>query len=220
MTMAASTAPGGAAWTRAVGAVLRHPWVLPVKQRLKNAVWRWRGRRLENPPLPGTPARVLFLCLGNICRSPFAAALASRLLDEAGLSMSSTSAGLRASQAAASPAEAIEAAAAYSIRLDEHRPVNVTVEALEASDIVFVMEVWQIDAVRRLSPAAAGRVHLLPLYEPNRRVAYGGFEQCHLVDPFGQNREAFVRCYHRIDAALRGFVAALRTARTSAGEGG
>ena len=36
-------------------------------------------------PAPGRPVRLLFVCWGNICRSPTAEGIMRRLVDEAGL---------------------------------------------------------------------------------------------------------------------------------------
>ncbi len=40
------------------------------------------------PPPTGTPYRIAFVCLGNICRSPMAEVVLSRLVDDAGLATS------------------------------------------------------------------------------------------------------------------------------------
>ena len=195
---------------RLIGTALRHPAVLPVKRRLIDAAWRWRGRGLANPPLPAGPIRdVLFLCQGNICRSPFAAVRAQQLLDAAGASgIRCRSGGLKASQSPVSPPDAVAAASAYGVDLGRHAAADTTPEALAAADVIVVMEVAHLERVRRRAPHRADRVHLLALDDPDRR-RYGGRERVNLLDPFGHDGAAFVHCYRRIDAALRVFVAAL-----------
>ena len=193
---------------RGLGAVLRHPIVRRLKSPLIEARWWWRGRSIANPPLPASPRELLFLCQGNICRSPFAAELARRRVAERGLSgVSCVSGGLRASQAPESPADAVHAAARYGIALAGHRALDVTAAQMAAADVIVVMEVRHVDEIRRRFPDAIGRVHLLPLYEPAGR--YGPLERVNLLDPFDQGAEAFAHCYRRIDAAIDGLASAI-----------
>jgi protein-tyrosine phosphatase len=193
---------------RIVGAVLRHPIVRRLKAPLMAGGWWWKGRSIANPPLPPSPQELLFLCQGNICRSPFAAQIARRRLDARGLSaVRSLSGGLRASQAPESPADAVQAAERYAIVLAGHRAMDVTAAQMASADVIVVMEVRHLEEIRRRFPDAVARVHLLPLYE--RRGRYGPLERVNLLDPFGQGPDAFAHCYHRIDAAIDGLVAAI-----------
>jgi protein-tyrosine phosphatase len=197
--------------------------VRALKQRIYDGWWWWRGRRLANPVPPSPTRRVLFLCQGNICRSPFAAALAARHFLEAGLDhVDVVSAGLRASQAPESPPDAVTAAAAHGVRLDGHRARDVTPAQMADADVIVVMEVRHLDHIRLRYPASVARVHLLPLYE--RPEGYGPLERVNLTDPFARGPEAFVRCYGRIAAALPSLTAAIQLAcqdgPTSAGRAG
>jgi protein-tyrosine phosphatase len=181
--------PHRAPWpVRAIGAVLRHPLALALKRPLSNAAWWWRGRGLINPTLPASARTILFLCQGNICRSPFAAELAQ---------------------------DAIDVAARYGIDLQPHRAADVTAAELAEADVIVVMEVAHLEALRRRAPDVVQRVHLLPLYEGDEAPRYGALERVNLLDPFGQGHAAFVHCYARIGAALRGFVRAVDRARRS-----
>ncbi len=167
------------------------------------------------PDVP--PRRVLFVCKGNICRSPFAALRARTRFDEAGLTdIICLSAGLRASQAPAPPPFAVDAAATFGIALEHHRAADVTSGQFSGSDlIVVVMEPSQREVVRRMAPHLTERVHLLSLYEPDNG-RYGARERVNLLDPFGHERETFMRCYRRIDAALSGLAVALAEATARA----
>ena len=54
------------------------------KGAVKNVAWSVKGGAIVNPPLPLGVRSVLFVCLGNICRSPFAEHVAVRRLANAG----------------------------------------------------------------------------------------------------------------------------------------
>lgn len=187
--------------------MLRHPVGMAVKGWIREIAWRRRARRLSNPTLSARPRRVLFLCLGNICRSPFAALLAERRLRDRGVeAVEVASAGLRASQAPVSPPDAVAAAAPYGIDLAGHRARDVSAGEIAGADVIVVMEVAQVEQMRARFPEATDRVHLLPLYEPGAGRRHGAREGCNLLDPFGAGPDAFRHCYRRIDAAIDALV--------------
>jgi len=192
------------------------PLVVGLRRGLRNAHWARRGLTLSNPALPPSTKTLLFLCKGNICRSPFAAILANRRLAAAGLEgIEALSAGLKASQAKASPPDAIAAGTPFGIALSDHRPIDVTAALVDQSDVIVVMEPAQRDAVHERFPQAVGRVVLLSLYEADasRHAAY---ERFHIVDPFNKGPVAFERCYARLDRAITGLVEALAKGRATA----
>ena len=193
---------GSLSLDRLIRAVLVSGPVKSLKGAVRDHIWTVRARRLRNPPWPVPVKSVLFICYGNICRSPFAALLADKRLRQAGISgVRCASAGFRISQRASSPPEAVTAAALYGITLQDHQPALLTPELVGAFDVVFVMEPWQLDALQRRWPAQRHRLFLLPLFEPERTTR-GAFERCHLIDPFGKGAAEFDHCYARIDAAL------------------
>jgi protein-tyrosine-phosphatase len=79
--------------------------------------------------------KVLFVCTGNTCRSPFAEALARRELGPAGHEFSS--AGTNAYVGAPCPPEAVEIALAHhGIDLSGHRARQLTPELEADADLV------------------------------------------------------------------------------------
>ena len=198
---------------RALHAVLTHHAIVPLKRALRNGYWEVAGRSIANPALPATVRSVLFVCKGNICRSPFAAGLAHRLAQEAGLSgLRIASAGLTASQAARSPQDACTTAAEYGVRLGLEPPVQISAALAAEFDAIVAMEAWQAIELRNRFPALRDRVFLLPLLE--QPPAFG-YPRYHIEDPFGHGYEAFLASFSRIERALRAFVGALSSARGS-----
>jgi len=205
--MTAASAPvngrtaAGSLAARAIRAVLIHPAAMRVKHALRDVRWRIKGRGIENPPGPPSVRSVLFVCLGNICRSPFAARLAERIANETGRSwMHFTSAGLRATQASRSPREACRASAAYGIDLGSHEPRALTADLMTAYDAIVVLEASHLAYLREGYPERADRVFLLSLFDDGARGAY---ERFNIADPFGGPPAAFDECYSRISRALR-----------------
>ncbi len=200
-TSVAATAPR--LYSRVIRAVLTHPVVMACKLPVRDAIWTLRGGTISNPTLPASVVSMLFVCKGNICRSPFAAALAERRAGSQQIVC--RSAGLDVSQAARAPREACDAAARYGIPLGAHRPTPLTAEAIQANDMTIVMEAAQLALLRSLYPSFSSRFFLLPLFDGSRSA---GYQRYNIADPFGQPLDSFVSCYQRIDRVLDDLFAA------------
>lgn len=116
-------------------------------RRLSTAVYKWAfkmGYRSElsdrNSLMNNldSPSSVLFLCHGNICRSPFAAAYFAKIGPP---DIRVESAGFHPEGGRSSPENAIDAAAQYDVDLADHSSQCVTNELVAASDVVFLMDV-------------------------------------------------------------------------------
>jgi protein-tyrosine-phosphatase len=70
--------------------------------------------------------KVLFVCAGNICRSPFAEGLARRLAAERGLDVEFASAGEIALDGDRCPPDAVAVAKEYGVDLSSHRARRFT----------------------------------------------------------------------------------------------
>jgi protein-tyrosine phosphatase len=186
----------------------RHPIVLALRRAARTVVWTLRRARIANPPLPAHVRSVLFVCKGNICRSPFAAFHADRVARELGpLTVTNASAGLEPSQANACPPDAVTAAAAYGYDMSRWRPLRLTDDLMAAHDLIVVMEARQLEAVRRRWPAHRAKTVLLSLFGP---VPNDAWARLNIADPFGRSSEAFDACYTRIDLALRDLFSQVR----------
>lgn len=106
----------------------------------RRSMRRWQARRelghaLRNRTKAPT---FLFVCRGNICRSPFAAALLSA--QSSGQAMVVQSAGIMPQSGRVTPPLAQLAAATFSIDLAEHRSVWMTAAAARAASVIFVFD--------------------------------------------------------------------------------
>ena len=135
-------------------------------------------------------ARVLFVCAGNIGRSPFAAALAERSLRNG---QEIRSAGF-ARPGRRSPAEAVAAAAGWQVDLSGHRSQVVSGAVVRESDAIFVFDYRNYSDMVRRFPEAWDRVLPFGALDP------GG--PLFLPDPWGRGAEAYDATYRRIAEAL------------------
>lgn len=105
---------------------------------------------------------ILFVCTGNLYRSPLAAAFFRLLLDSHGLhDWLTDSVGTWARTGQAAPAAVVRAAAQFGARLESHRSQLIRAETLSNFDLVLVMERGHKEALDVEFPAFAPRVHLL-----------------------------------------------------------
>lgn len=84
--------------------------------------------------------KVLFVCAGNTCRSPLAAAIAHREATDRGLDIEVQSAGTGAREDDPATAEARHVASEKGLDLSQHRARQLTDEHVAENDRVFVME--------------------------------------------------------------------------------
>lgn len=138
--------------------------------------------------------RVLTVCMGNICRSPMAAALLTERLTRRGIPAVVASAGIRAFVGRPAEPEAQTLMRERGLDLSGHRGRQLTPELISSFELVLVMEERHERAVHALVPSARGRVH--------RIGRFGGFD---VPDPYRQQRPAFERSLALIERGLIDF---------------
>ena len=172
----------------------------PSEPRLTARLMHWwrRRRTLRRLARRAQPPSLLFLCHGNLCRSPFAAGAARRLLPDW---VDVASAGFLAPGRRAPP-DAIAAAAELGVDLSAHRSSQLTVDHFKNAELVVVMDRDQRRRVVTMRPALAGQVVLLGDLDPVPTTARD------VPDPVNQPLDAFRSSYARIDRCVRELVAA------------
>jgi protein-tyrosine-phosphatase len=115
------------------------------------------------------PVRSLvFVCHGNIIRSPFAAALLRKQLARRRAEIRVASAGLRANPAREADPRARALAPQFGICLDDHRATPLTPAMVEENDLLLVMDYHNEAELLTRFPNARGKVWLLREYVEQR----------------------------------------------------
>jgi len=134
-------------------------------------------------------ARVVFVCHGNICRSPYAEQIATRC------GLSSTSFGLSADPGAPADAVACRVAARREIHLAPHCARNSADFEFRNGDLLVVMEPRQVRRLMGQFPTGACQLTLLGLWSRPPRP--------HIHDPHRLTEEYWEHCFNVIDSAVQ-----------------
>jgi len=135
---------------------------------------------------------VLFLCLGNLCRSPFAEVAAMQRLP----GVSIASAGFLSHDGRPSPPHVVRTAQALGIDLSAARAHRVTAAQVAQADLIVCMDVSHLERMASEFPEAMGKTTLLGLFRPGGAVE--------MRDPYDLSpvatRAVFVEMLQAIDA--------------------
>jgi protein-tyrosine-phosphatase len=106
---------------------------------------------------------ILFVCTGNICRSPMAMGLLREKLRKAGLEgeYKVHSAGVWGLESQPPSLHARQMMAQRGIDISDHRSHDLTSQDVEEADLILTMERGQAEAISLESPPHAHKVHLL-----------------------------------------------------------
>jgi protein-tyrosine phosphatase len=159
---------------------------------------------------PGKPVRLLFVCLGNICRSPTAEGTMRALVRDARLQdeIEMDSAGTGSWHVGSAPDErATAAAAARGIAL-QGAARRVRAEDFDDFDLIVAMDRANVDDLRQIAPsdAARARIRLLREFDP-ASAANGDLD---VPDPYYGEGDGFERVLDHVQAASAGLLAQLR----------
>ena len=139
--------------------------------------------------------RILFVCLGNICRSPLAEGIATARARSVGLELEFDSAGTGAWHVGAAPDPRARAVAqARGTPIDALRARQVCRDDYSAFDLILAADRDNLSALQRLRPDdARAEVALLLDW-----VGLGG----EVPDPYYGDEADFERVYALLDQAL------------------
>ena len=142
------------------------------------------------------PRHILFVCTGNTCRSPMAAAFAVRLARERGLDVRVSSAGLCAAAAPAS-AQAVQVMAEQGISLAGHRAQPLSQALCDRAEIILTMTAAQRNTILHQFIGTKDKTFLLS------GGAEAAAKAADVADPFGGGLEEYRRSRDEIAECVR-----------------
>jgi protein-tyrosine-phosphatase/predicted ATP-grasp superfamily ATP-dependent carboligase len=166
----------------AIGRRFRRKW-------LRFPFSRWLLRLRATHALKNAKT-VLFVCKGNICRSPFAQRVAEQLFFEG---RTCWSAGYYDIDGRSSPEVAVRAAASMGVDLSSHRSVRLTETYVRDADAIFVFDLENYERLRT-EYSCRGKLHFVGSLSPTGHLW--------IEDPDGEDLDCFKCTYERIRAAI------------------
>ncbi|KGJ04488.1 protein-tyrosine phosphatase [Paracoccus halophilus] len=157
---------------------------------------------------------ILFVCLGNICRSPLAEGAMRDAARKAGLAIEIDSAGTGIWHLGEPPdPRAQEIAARDGIDISGLRARQVTAQDFHRFDHIVAMDHDNLANLRRIAPADAhARLSLMLDHVP-------GQEGQAVADPYFGESTGFDATWRDMQAGARGLLAMFLAARTRPGDG-
>ncbi len=147
--------------------------------------------------------RICFVCLGNICRSPAAAAVFARKASEAGLTVTVDSAGTSRYHLGEDAHPNTLAEAARRGVVIEHCARQFTADDFDRFDLVVAMDASNRRALRDLAPDAGARDKIVLL----RSFASDGSGVEDVPDPWGLSPAAYAEMFDVIESGCDALVA-------------
>lgn len=152
----------------------------------------------ENRSEP-TTYNILFVCTGNTCRSPLAAVIAVRALEERGWRhVAVKSAGTAALPGASATDHAIAVAAEHGLDLSGHESQPLTGELLDWADLVLGMSTSHLLAVA--DEGAGAKAALITDF------LEGEGQGAPVEDPFGADLDTYRRAFDQLRTAVDGIL--------------
>lgn len=154
-----------------------------------------------------TKVHVLFVCMGNICRSPTAHGVFRQLIRDEGLEewIGIDSAGTHAYHIGKGPdARAQSTAESRGIDISDLRARRVMPEDFERYDYVIAMDYDNHEILAEMSPPhLRERLHLFMHFAPQ-------LGETEVPDPYFGGQRGFERVFDMVEAASRGLLMDIR----------
>lgn len=144
--------------------------------------------------------KILFICTGNLCRSPMAEVLLRKFASRAGQrDIETRSAGTHALNGNASPPEAQQVAESVGLDLTSHRAKPVSQELIDWADQIVVMSPEHADFIEMNFPEGMEKMEELARHRP------GGKPGDTIKDPYGQSLFHYRQYFGELMEALQNY---------------
>jgi len=176
--------------------VIPRPSIMRTKASLRSLFWRMKLvmglfdslKDIE----PERIMRLVFVCRGNVCRSPYAEAAAKSL------GLSAISCGVDVKRSAPAETMAVSAAMLRSKDLSLHMSRSIFDVPLDRSDCLVAMDPTHLPIAWNVAARSGCQITLLGLWR--------GSSVIEIADPYGMPENIFSHCFNDIDECLENLI--------------
>jgi RpiB/LacA/LacB family sugar-phosphate isomerase len=140
---------------------------------------------------------ILFVCTGNICRSPMAEGLFRHLTARMGGKYRALSAGVAAADGMSPSTHAVQALRELGIDITRQRSQALTPQLIREADLIFGMTHGHAHAVTMMFPEAAEKTFVLREFDDTLE----DFDK-DIADPIGGSYQVYLRCRDEIEQGI------------------
>ena len=180
------------------------PIIRKLKAWKQERAWLTRHKQLLARIRLGEVTNIVFVCLGNICRSPFAAALARDRFP----SLQIHSSGFYHREGRATPEKMQRIVTHFGVDLSLHRSSRLTLQLLEQCDMVLVMDRENMAELEKQFPEAASKTTFLGLFGSPASIT--------VDDPYTADATTTQQICEQMVSALDGLTVCLRNSHSTA----
>ena len=156
---------------------------------------------------------ILFVCTGNVCRSPMAEGIFRQAVQGQG-DYRVTSAGLGAAEGSPPSAYAVQAVKELGIDISGLRSRMLTADLVDQADYIFGMTHSHIDTVKVLYPQAEEKTFLLREFDET----LDAFEK-DISDPIGGSYAVYLNCRDQLEQGIASLLGFIERGEPAAGQG-
>jgi len=140
--------------------------------------------------------RIIALCKGNTCRSPFLAGYLIRRAAELGVSLPPVvSRGLLPQNGDPSSPAAVETARRFGVDLSTHASCSIQQETIGPSDVILVVMPLHLADLARLFPGSKPKFIYIGLLDPADHAPF-------VLDPYNGDAGTYHHTYQRLQRAV------------------
>jgi len=152
---------------------------------------------------------ILFVCTGNMCRSPFGEYALKAKLEQGPVAPSQPvtvgSAGTMVSDGHPAADDAVKHAVDFGYDLDPHRARQLSEALLEWADMVLVMDRSHEQMIMTFWSHHREKLRYMTEFDPQ-----GKGKKKDVADPYGGSARGYRKCFTLIDRCVEGLVERLR----------
>lgn len=144
---------------------------------------------------------ILFICTGNVCRSPMAEGLFRDALGEHKDTFTILSAGMDAMDGLPPSLNAVEATKEVGVDITRQKSSQITREMVDQADYIFGMTWNHVMAITHFFPEAAPKTFLVRHFDTNV-----GPDKKEIADPIGGPLEVYRLCRDQINQGIHSII--------------